>query len=91
MRKYSTKSSRLTEARRCVRLWDSVSTAFFMDISGAGMAVAAKETNKEPSGKVLRVPCTQTPGIFDIDENGNRYGMLVDYLNEIAKYTNWTL
>ena len=25
-----------------------------------------------------------------VDEKGHRYGLVVDYLNEIAQYTNWT-
>lgn len=54
------------------------------------MAYAAAQDEDEPPSKVLRVPVTQTVGFSEIDAYGNRYGMLVDYLNEIAKYTNWT-
>ena len=40
--------------------------------------------------KVIRVPFPEVPGFTMADEKGHRYGLVVDYLNEIAKYTNWT-
>lgn len=39
--------------------------------------------------QVLRVAFPQVKGITWTDENGNRSGIVVDYLNEIAKYTGW--
>ncbi|MCD7906909.1 MAG: transporter substrate-binding domain-containing protein [Clostridium sp.] len=39
---------------------------------------------------VLKVPFPEVPGFTMIDEKGHRYGLVVDYLNEIAKYTGWT-
>lgn len=44
-----------------------------------------------PDSKALlvKVGAALTPGIFEVDEYGNHYGLLVDYLNEIAKYNNW--
>lgn len=39
--------------------------------------------------KVLRVGFAQVNGLSMKDEDGARYGVIVDYLNEIAKYTNW--
>lgn len=42
-----------------------------------------------PQRQVLRVAFPQVEGISETDEYGNRTGMVVDYLNEIAKYTNW--
>lgn len=39
--------------------------------------------------RVLRVAFPQVPGISWTDEDGNRHGLVVDYLNEIAKYTGW--
>lgn len=45
---------------------------------------------KEPqSGRVLKVAFAQVPGFTETDKNGNRRGIVVDYLNEIAKYTGW--
>lgn len=39
--------------------------------------------------KVLRVAFSEIPGMSETDENGNRHGVIVDFLNEIAKYTGW--
>lgn len=39
---------------------------------------------------VLRVPFPEVPGFTMLDEQGHHYGLVVDYLNEIAKYTGWT-
>lgn len=41
------------------------------------------------SKTVLKVPFPQTEGFTMKDENGTRHGLVVDYLNEIAKYTDW--
>lgn len=43
----------------------------------------------EHENKVLRVAFTSMPGISEVDKDGKRTGLLVDYLNEIAKYTDW--
>jgi len=39
---------------------------------------------------VLKVPFPEVQGFTMIDDKGHRYGLVVDYLNEIAKYTGWT-
>ncbi len=39
--------------------------------------------------KIIRVAFPQVEGFTEIDEYGNRHGLIVDYLNEIAKYTGW--
>lgn len=38
----------------------------------------------------LRIPFPETEGFTMTDENGNRSGLVVDYLYEIAKYTGWS-
>lgn len=38
----------------------------------------------------LRVPFPETEGFTMTDENGKRFGLVVDYLYEIAKYTGWS-
>ena len=50
-----------------------------------GPCVSAEEKN----GTVLRVAFPQVEGYTMTDEDGERYGLVVDYLNEIAKYTGW--
>ena len=37
----------------------------------------------------LRVPFPEAEGFTMKKEDGTRYGLVVDYLNEIAKYTDW--
>ena len=41
--------------------------------------------------KVLTVGYSQTPGICTVDAFGNLHGLMIDYLNEIAKYNNCLL
>ena len=43
----------------------------------------------EEKSNVIRVAFPQVEGFTEVDEYGNRHGMIVDYLNEIAKYTGW--
>lgn len=47
---------------------------------------AIAEKNGE---RVLRVAFTQVPAISWTSDDGSRHGLVVDYLNEIAKYTGW--
>ena len=42
-----------------------------------------------PGGRVLKVAFPELDGISETDQYGTRSGLLVDYLNEIAKYTDW--
>ena len=42
-----------------------------------------------PESTVLKVAFSEVEGISETDEYGNRTGLVVDYLNEIAKYTGW--
>lgn len=46
-------------------------------------------TSAESEKTVLRVAFPELEGFTTIDENGNRHGLVVDYLNEISKYTGW--
>lgn len=48
--------------------------------------VRAQEARDEV---VLRVAFPEVDGFSETDEYGNRHGIVVDYLNEIAKYTGW--
>lgn len=48
---------------------------------------AAASTESEKSTLKVAFPILQ--GISEIDKDGNPTGLLVDYLNEIAKYTDW--
>ena len=41
------------------------------------------------SQRTLKVGFSSVPGISEVDENGKYKGLMIDYLTEIAKYTNW--
>lgn len=43
----------------------------------------------EPESRTVRVGFAQAEGFMMTDEQGNRTGLVVDFLNEIAKYTGW--
>ena len=43
----------------------------------------------ESQPRVLRVAFSEAKGITEKDADGSRHGLVVDYLNEIAKYTGW--
>lgn len=46
-------------------------------------------TLADEAPRVLRVAFPQVPGITETAEDGTRKGLVVDYLNEISKYTGW--
>lgn len=70
------------------KYWGAVLLAGILALLCTAGAAAAPAPAENES-RVLRVAFTPMPGISEIDEYGNRKGLLVDYLNEIAKYTNW--
>lgn len=43
----------------------------------------------EENDKVLRVAFPEMEGFSMTDSDGRRYGIIVDFLNQIAKYTGW--
>ena len=46
---------------------------------------AGEDTEK----RVLKVAFPEVDGFTETDTDGVRHGIVVDYLNEIAKYTGW--
>lgn len=50
------------------------------------LSAEAAETEQP---RVVRVAFPQTKGLTETAEDGSRSGLVVDYLNEIAKYTGW--
>lgn len=61
--------------------------AFLALLLTAGLSVAALA--KEEPSKALKIPFPQVAGLTETAEDGTRHGLVVDYLNEIAKYTGW--
>lgn len=53
------------------------------------MALCTSAIAAKGDSRVLRVAFPQVQGMSETAEDGTRHGLVVDYLNEIAKYTNW--
>ena len=53
------------------------------------LAFNLSELARTSEKRVLRVAFPQVDGMSWTAEDGTHHGMLVDYLNEIAKYTGW--
>lgn len=62
-------------------------------LSCFGAVTAAAQGNpdqeKTASGRVVKVAFPSVSGFSEKDEDGGYTGLVVDYLNEISKYTNW--
>nr|WP_195377029.1 ATP-binding protein [Anaerotruncus rubiinfantis] len=71
-----------SKIRKTAKRFYAACIAFLLLILSTAPAAAQTQ-------KVLRVPFTEVPGFTMIDERGHRYGLIVDYLNEVAKYTGW--
>lgn len=52
-------------------------------------AISVTPVAAESQPRVLRVAFCEIEGITEKDPDGTRHGLVVDYLNEIAKYTGW--
>lgn len=52
-----------------------------------GMCFTTLSADSVP--RVVKVAFPQIKGMTETSEDGTRHGLVVDYLNEIAKYTNW--
>lgn len=52
-------------------------------------AGAGDQDKAQGPDRILRVAYPELKGMSETDENGTRHGIVVDYLNEIAKYTGW--
>lgn len=75
-------------------------TAFFiiiLTISAAAFfrTASAENTLPEPryteeGTRIVTVGYTELEGLMEKDKDGSRSGIIVDFLMEISKYTNWT-
>lgn len=54
------------------------------------IAQAADSDGATGQGRVVTVAFPIVEGLTEIDDSGQRVGLVVDYLEEIAKYTGWT-
>lgn len=55
----------------------------------AASAGAADKEGEQEKAKILRVAFPQAEGFTETAADGTRSGLVVDYLNEISKYTGW--
>lgn len=62
---------------------------FFVLSCSDAQAGIRNEDKAQEGDKVLRVAFPPVEGMSETDGNGTRHGIVVDYLNEIAKYTGW--
>ena len=51
--------------------------------------LAAMPCEAETEGAVLRVAFPHVEGFSAVGTDGQPFGLIVDFLNEIAKYTGW--
>ena len=63
-------------------LWAAVSLVIMSVLCITSMAA-------ESQPRVLRVAFCEAKGITEKNPDGSRHGLVMDYLNEIAKYTGW--
>lgn len=63
------------------KIFFSIFIFFFISSLKGNLIFAAQTT--------LRVGVTEVHGFSTKDVSGNRYGIIIDYLNEISKYTGW--
>lgn len=61
----------------------------FICLGNGWFIKAAEKKSGQTDTRVVRVGYLETPGICEKDKYGNYIGLTADYLNEIAKYTNW--
>ena len=58
-------------------------------LAAASVPHSQARAEEPEEGRVLKVVFSEVPGFTETDEDGTRHGIVVDYLNEIAKYTGW--
>ena len=74
--------------KKQIRNWIRQMTAILlMTILAVILGNSAQAADDNP--RVLKVPFPQVSGITETAKDGSRRGLVVDYLNEIAKYTGW--
>lgn len=65
-------------------LWAAVSLLIMIM---SALCITSMAAENQP--RVLRVAFCEVKGITEKDPDGSRHGLVMDYLNEIAKYTGW--
>ena len=65
-------------------LWAAVSLVIMMM---SVLCITSMAAESQP--RVLRVAFCEAKGITEKNPDGSRHGLVMDYLNEIAKYTGW--
>lgn len=73
----------------CRHKWKHVAVVFLSAVFIIALAVPSFAADVEKEQKVMRVAFPQTHGYTMTGSDGKPTGLVVDILNEIAKYTGW--
>lgn len=71
-----------------IRKWTAALLVLII-LSSAGAPRTRADSSSEHTGEKIRIAFPQIKGMSETDRYGRRTGLVVDYLNEIAKYTGW--
>lgn len=71
-----------------IRKWTAALLVLII-LSSAGAPRTRADSSSEHTGEKIRIAFPQIEGMSETDRYGRRTGLVVDYLNEIAKYTGW--
>lgn len=75
---------------KAICIWIMLSIIILYTISAGSLSVQAFSGNgPDTPPRTVTVGFTDIPGVSSVDAYGNRSGLMIDYLDEIAKYTNW--
>lgn len=69
--------------------WGALMLAFIVAVTVFCVPFGTAWAKEDEGKRVLRVAFPEAAGFSETDEDGTRHGVVVDYLNEIAKYTGW--
>lgn len=63
--------------------------ALLLTIAAVPVFASAAVPAKQEERRIITVGYTEISGLSETDANGKPYGIIIDYLDEISKYTNW--
>lgn len=76
----------IQQMKKKMKMLCSITVILFLFMASASTVSAKTDVQGH---QTLKVAFPQVKGLTETDQNGKRHGLVVDYLNEIAKYTGW--
>ena len=76
----------IQQMEKKMKMLCSITVILFLFMASASTVSAKTDVQGH---QTLKVAFPQVKGLTETDQNGKRHGLVVDYLNEIAKYTGW--